>query len=318
MAEYTLKYINHRAECDAEAFVNDCEEHYHRQLHLVADQIAANCKRKPVVLLNGPSSSGKTTTNDRLGRILELAGIHAHMISMDDYYRTSGTYDIPFDKENGVNDLESPECMDLDLLRDHLTRLVAGEEIMVPRFDFETRTSHRNDRPVQLHKDEIVMIEGIHAFNPVIMGDLEKHATSVYLSVASVLLTDHNIRVEPHMLRFLRRAMRDSLFRSSPVEYTLKQWNSVRRGERLYISPYRGQADLTVDTYLPYETNILMQYLSEKLQVEEKMLEQADLAPLSAILDKVSPSRICRRIRFCMSLSAEKCPDSCFLAGYEV
>ena len=99
-----LKYINHRAECDAEAFVNDCEEHYHRQLHLVADQIAANCKRKPVVLLNGPSSSGKTTTNDRLGRILELAGIHAHMISMDDYYRTSGTYDIPFDEENGVND----------------------------------------------------------------------------------------------------------------------------------------------------------------------------------------------------------------------
>ena len=94
MAEYTLKYINHRAECDAEAFVNDCEEHYHRQLHLVADQIAANCKRKPVVLLNGPSSSGKTTTNDRLGRILELAGIHTHMISMDDYYRTSGTYDL--------------------------------------------------------------------------------------------------------------------------------------------------------------------------------------------------------------------------------
>lgn len=289
MAEYTLKYINHRAECDAEAFVNDCEEHYHRQLHLVADQIAANCKRKPIVLLNGPSSSGKTTTNDRLGRILELAGIHAHMISMDDYYRTSGTYDIPFDKENGVNDLESPECMDLDLLRDHLTRLVAGEEIMVPRFDFETRTSHRNERAVQLHKDEIVMIEGIHAFNPVIMGDLEKHATSVYLSVASVLLTDRNVRIEPHMLRFLRRAMRDSLFRSSPVEYTLKQWNSVRRGERLYISPYRGQADLTVDTYLPYETNILMQYLSEKLQGEECMLEQADLAPLSAILDKVSP-----------------------------
>lgn len=289
MAEYTLKYINHRAECDAEAFVNDCEEHYHRQLHLVADQIAANCKRKPIVLINGPSSSGKTTTNDRLGRILELAGIHAHMISMDDYYRTSGTYDIPFDEENGVNDLESPECMDLDLLRDHLTRLVAGEEIMVPRFDFETRTSHRNERAVQLHKDEIVMIEGIHAFNPVIMGDLEKHATSVYFSVASVLLTDHNIRVEPHMLRFLRRAMRDSLFRSSPVEYTLKQWNSVRRGERLYISPYRGQADLTVDTYLPYETNILMQYLSEKLQGEECMLEQADLAPLSAILDKVSP-----------------------------
>ena len=290
MAEYTLKYINHRAECDAEAFVHDCEEALspsaasggrpdRRELQAQAHRAASTGRPRP-------ARPPRTTAS---GRILELAGIHAHMISMDDYYRTSGTYDIPFDEENGVNDLESPECMDLDLLRDHLTRLVAGEEIMVPRFDFETRTSHRNERAVQLHKDEIVMIEGIHAFNPVIMGDLEKHATSVYLSVASVLLTDHNIRVEPHMLRFLRRAMRDSLFRSSPVEYTLKQWNSVRRGERLYISPYRGQADLTVDTYLPYETNILMQYLSEKLQGEEKMLEQADLAPLSAILDRVSP-----------------------------
>lgn len=289
MAEYTLKYINHRAEHDAEAFVHDCEEGYHRQLHLVADQIAANCKRKPIVLINGPSSSGKTTTNDRIGRILELAGIHAHMISMDDYYRTSGTYDIPFDEENGVNDLESPECMDLDLLRDHLTRLVAGEEILVPRFDFETRTSHRNDRAVQLHKDEIVMIEGIHAFNPVIMGELEKHATSVYLSVASVILTDRNVRVEPYMLRFLRRAVRDSLFRRTSIEHTLKQWNSVRRGERLYISPYRGQADLTVDTYLPYETNILMQHIGRALHGEEEALERADLAPLGSILDAVAP-----------------------------
>ena len=289
MAEYTLKYINHRAECDAEAFVNDCEEHYHRQLHLVADQIAANCKRKPVVLLNGPSSSGKTTTNDRIARIVELAGVHAEMLSMDDYYRTATEYDQPLDDENGVPDLESPECMDLERLSSDLKRLAAGEEVSVPRFDFETRTSIPHDRTLQLGKDEVIMIEGIHSFNPVIMGDLAHRATSIYLSVASALVPEKGARLEPYMLRFLRRAMRDSLFRSSPVEYTLKQWNSVRRGERLYISPYRGQADLTVDTYLPYETNILMQYLSEKLQGEEKMLEQADLAPLSAILDKVSP-----------------------------
>ncbi len=289
MAEYTLKYINHRAEHDAERFVRDCEENYHRQLHLVADQIAVNCKHKPVVLINGPSSAGKTTTNDRLGRILERAGIHTHMISMDDYYRTTNSYPIPHDSENGVDDLESPECMDLDLLRDHLTRLVAGEEIEVPRFDFETRLSIPRARSVQLRKDEVVMIEGIHAFNPVIMGDLEKHATSVYLSVASVLLNDRNVRVEPYMLRFMRRAVRDSLFRNTTIEHTLRQWNSVRRGERLYIAPYRGQADLTVDTYLPYETNILMQYLSETLKGAQNALVQDDLAPLGTILDAVSP-----------------------------
>ena len=140
-------------------------------------------------------------------------------------------------------------------------------------------------------------------------------------SVACVTAADRNVRIEPHMLRFLRRAMRDSLFRSTSIEHTLKQWNSVRRGERLYISPYRGQADLTVDTYLPYETNILMQYLSEKLQVEEKCSSRPTLhrsARFWIRFRRSTTSRICRRIRFCMSLSAEKCPDSCFLAGYEV
>ena len=86
MAEYTLKYINHRAEHDAEAFVHDCEEGYHRQLHLVADQIAANCKRKPVVLLNGPSSSGKTTFSHRLSVQLEAIGLKPHPIAVDNYF----------------------------------------------------------------------------------------------------------------------------------------------------------------------------------------------------------------------------------------
>ena len=168
-----LAQINEHARTAPEALVAEENRRYREDLEALAVFLADSDNGRRLTMLSGPSSSGKTTTNDRLGRILELAGIHAHMISMDDYYRTSGTYDIPFDEENGVNDLESPECMDLDLLRDHLTRLVAGEEIMVPRFDFETRTSHRNERAVQLHKDEIVMIEGIHAVNPVIMGDLE-------------------------------------------------------------------------------------------------------------------------------------------------
>ena len=222
MAEYTLKYINHRAECDAEAFVNDCEEHYHRQLHLVADQIAANCKRKPVVLLNGPSSSGKTTTNDRLGRILELAGIHAHMISMDDYYRTSGTYDIPFDEENGVNDLESPECMDLERLSSDLKRLAAGEEVSVPRFDFETRTSIPHDRTLQLGKDEVIMIEADgrrlwrvlenlynNAFKYALEGTrvyvtIEDHGADVVFTIKNVSANPLNISPDELTERFVR------------------------------------------------------------------------------------------------------------------
>ena len=236
MAEYTLKYINHRARYDAAAFIAECEQHYHEQVLCVADEITENSVHKPIVLINGPSSSGKTTTNDRLARALEQRGIHAEMISMDDYYRTVGTYEIPPDPENGVPDLESPECMNLPLLSHHLAQLAAGEEIALPRFDFETRTSIPEARALRLDPDEVVLIEGIHSFNPVIMGDLAHAATSVYLSVASAVVPEVGPRIEPYMLRFLRRAMRDSLFRNSPVEETIRQWNSVRRGERLYIS----------------------------------------------------------------------------------
>lgn len=289
MAEYTLKYINHRARYDAADFIAECERTYHAQVDQVAEEIAENSRQKPIVLINGPSSSGKTTTNDRIGRALEKRGIHAEMISMDDYYRTVGSYDIPPDTENGVPDLESPECMDLPLLSQHLTQLVAGEEIDLPRFDFETRTSIPHARSLRLDPDEVVLIEGIHSFNPVIMGDLAHAATGVYLSVASAVVPKEGARVEPYMLRFLRRAMRDSLFRNSPVEDTLRQWNSVRRGEKLYIAPHRGQANLTVDTFLPYELNLLMQYLAPKLRLQREELGRADLAPVGAVLDQVAP-----------------------------
>nr|WP_297274370.1 nucleoside kinase [uncultured Agathobaculum sp.] len=289
MAEYTLKYINHRARYDAAEFIRDCEHKYHAQVLAVAEEIARNSTHKPIVLINGPSSSGKTTTNDRIARALETHGIHAEMISMDDYYRTVGTYEIPPDPENGVPDLESPECMNLPLLSQHLAQLAEGEEISLPRFDFETRSSIPDARTLRLDPDEVVLIEGIHSFNPVIMGDLAHAATGVYLSVASTVVPEEGPRLEPYMLRFLRRAMRDSLFRNSPVEDTLHQWNSVRRGERLYIAPYRGQANLTVDTFLPYEFSILMQHLTPRLQQNAQALAEADLAPLSAVLGQAAP-----------------------------
>ena len=289
MAEYTLKYINHRARHDAMAFIGECEQKYHEQVLYAAEQIAQNSVHKPIVLINGPSSSGKTTTNDRLARALETHGIHAEMISMDDYYRTVGTYEIPPDPENGVPDLESPECMDLPLLSQHLAQLASGAEIALPRFDFTTRTSIPEARTLRLDPDEVVLIEGIHSFNPVIMGDLAHTATGLYLSVASAVVPEEGARLEPYMLRFLRRAMRDSLFRNSPVEETLHQWNSVRRGERLYIAPYRGQADLTIDTFLPYELCILMQHLTPQLKQYRDRLADADLALIDAALGQVAP-----------------------------
>lgn len=285
--EYTLKYIHHRIKDNAEEFIQECEQNYQQQVSFVAEQIAACSQQKPIVLLNGPSSSGKTTTCDRLYRALLQYGIHAKMVSMDDYYRSHGTYDIPEDPENHVPDWECPECMNLPLLSQHLAALVAGEEISMPRFDFSVRQSISDAQTLQLNSDEVILIEGIHAFNPVIMGDLAHSATGVYLSIASTVQPEVGARMEAYMLRFLRRAMRDSLFRSTEVKGTLRQWLSVRRGERLYIGPYRGQADFTIDTFLPYELNVLAEHLRPQLENLSDKLQQADLEPVVEILPQI-------------------------------
>ncbi len=296
MAEYTLKYINHEARYNAEAFIEECELRYNRQIKYAAGQIATNSRQKPIVLINGPSSSGKTTTNNRLFHALATHGIHAETISMDDYYRTRGTYEVPEDPENHVPDLECPECMNLPLLSQHLEALAAGEEIEVPRFDFASHTFIPACRSLRLGHDEVVLIEGIHAFNPAIMGDLAHSATGVYLSLSSSVQPETGSCVEGHMLRFLRRAVRDSLFRSSPVEYTLRQWLSVRRGERLYIGPYRGQADAMIDTFIPYELNILAERLQPELEPYGEELKHAGLGPVKDILSQVAPIEYIGRI----------------------
>jgi len=285
--EYSLKYIHHRLKDNIEEFIGECEQNYQQQVNFVAEQIAADSRQKPIVLLNGPSSSGKTTTCDRLYRALSRHGIHAKMVSMDDYYRSNGTYDIPEDPENHVPDLECPECMNLPLLSCHLAALVAGEEISMPRFDFSVRLSIPNAQTLRLNADEVILIEGIHAFNPVIMGDLAHSATGVYLSIASTVQPEVGTRMEAYMLRFLRRAMRDSLFRSTEVKDTLRQWLSVRRGERLYIGPYRGQADYTIDTFLPYELNVLAEHLRPQLENLKNQLQESDLEPIVEILPQV-------------------------------
>ena len=196
---------------------------------------------------------------------------------MDDYYLSRDSYSMPYDEENDVVDLESPLCMDLQLLSDHLHRLAKGEEILVPAFDFVTGRQTLNVTPMRLSKDEIVIIEGIHSLNDVITGGLEEQSSCVYLSIEAQVQDGQGGRFTPEVLRFARRALRDAHFRSASVAETIRQWLSIRRGERLYIAPYRHHAEFTIDTYLPYESNILYPALRETLTEHLDALEKADL-----------------------------------------
>lgn len=274
---YDLATLNARAKNDPKGFIEESEAAYLKQIDDTAELLGERLAERPILLLNGPSSAGKTTTADRLCRAIERRGIRSQRISMDDYYLSRDSYSMPYDEENDVVDLESPLCMDLQLLSDHLHRLAKGEEILVPSFDFVTGRQTLNVTPMRLSKDEIVIIEGIHSLNDVITGGLEEQSSCVYLSIEAQVQDGQGGRFTPEVLRFARRALRDAHFRSASVAETIRQWLSIRRGERLYIAPYRHHAEFTIDTYLPYESNILYPALRETLTEHLDALEKADL-----------------------------------------
>ncbi len=282
--KYYLEALNYEATHDVRGFIEKSEVRYRDQIQKTADFLVDHMREKPVLLLNGPSSSGKTTTAMMLGRALSRHGIHAEVISMDNYYRTRSDYIIP-KTEDGIDDLESPECMDLPLLNGHLLQLVSGDEIAVPNFDFQTQRRTEEVKSVRLDKDTIVVIEGIHAFSDAITGGLEEKSVGLYLSVASQVELPDGTILQPEMLRFIRRAVRDSNFRAAPVGMTMQQWCTVRRGEQLYIAPYQHHASLTIDSYLPYETNILLPMLKERIRNLELQLAAIGLREVHRALD---------------------------------
>lgn len=276
---YTLEEINHRARTDPKGLIEMSEAAYHERIESTVSLLAQQHKQRPIILINGPSSSGKTTTAKLVGKAFLQHGLHAVVISMDDYYRTRTEYDIPKDEE-GMDDFESPLCMDLPLLNDHLQRLAAGEEIMVPRFDFQKQSRTQEVEHMRLGPDEIAVIEGIHSLNDVITGGLEGRANGLYLSIESEIAISDDEVLSPEMLRFMRRAVRDRNFRGASVHTTLLQWRSVRRGEGLYIAPYRHHAPLSIDTYLAYESSILMNQLQGELAQSGREMRAAGLGPV--------------------------------------
>lgn len=289
MKTYTVEEINRWCLKDPKDFILSCEDAYDKNIDETAKLMKRCLPDCPIILLSGPSSSGKTTTAHRIKQSLATHGVTTHTISMDDYYRTRKDYVMPVD-ENGNPDLESPHCMDLPLLNEHLLKLAAGDKIDVPKFDFERQCRSEETERIQLKKGEIAIIEGIHALNDIITGNLSGLVTSVYISVGSeVIINKEGSRLVPQMLRFPRRVIRDKNFRGASISRTLELWPSVTRGEELYIKPFIHNASVFINTYMPYESCILMNILKNELKSFENESKQAGLSEVYYAMDKFEP-----------------------------
>ncbi|MCL2200799.1 MAG: nucleoside kinase [Oscillospiraceae bacterium] len=261
---YCIEEINSRIKSDPAAFAAECEAIYSRKVMEAAGMIKERAEFSSVVFLSGPSGSGKTTTALKICSALENLGIKAATVSLDKYYLPASRESAPL-QENGELDLESPFCLDLDLLNSHFRSLDKGEEVIIPHFSFKLQARDpAKHKPMRLGRGEIVIFEGIHALNDMLCGE-HPDAFKLYISARSDIEKDGKILFKRTWTRLLRRIVRDENFRGTGASETLKMWANVREGEKKYISPFKHKADILFDSAMPYEVSILKHFAQPAL-----------------------------------------------------
>lgn len=236
---------------------------HEKKIANIADEIA---KRKNVkmILIAGPSSSGKTTFAQRLGIQLRLNGLKPVTISVDNYFVER--QDTPRD-ENGEYNFECIEAIDLKLFNEHLVKLLNGEEIEIPEFDFRVGTKRYNGKKMKLAEDEVLVIEGIHCLNDKLTSQISKDKKyKIYISALTVLNMDRYNRISTTDTRLVRRIVRDYQFRGYSALNTLNTWHKVTEGEVKNIFPFQEEADSIFNTSLIYELNALKKIAMPLLQ----------------------------------------------------
>ena len=254
---YSLTRLNEAVRSDPGAFARECDAAFAKKVENAAGRIAEHRRESRVILLSGPSGSGKTTTALKIEERLRNMGIETHTISMDDYFKTMDPETAPRNRYGEI-DFESPFFLDVDLLNRHFAMLDRGETIHVPKYEFARQM--RSDimcHPLRLGPDDLAIFEGIHALNDIIVGK-NPHAFRLYIAARSNLVDDDgNIVFQHAWLRLCRRLVRDYQFRGCGAGFTLKLWDNVCRGEKLYISPYKENAHIMFDSSLAFEFAVL-------------------------------------------------------------
>lgn len=283
-------------------FIRVNEALHDKSIAGIADEIVRRGSR--VVMIFGPSSSGKTTFANRLAVHLRVLGQKPHLLSLDDFYRDRK--DIPLEAD-GQPDLEHVDALDVPFLTECLEGLLAGREVLMPRYSFKTGSREPEGVPLKLGANEPLLIEGIHGMNDRITAEIpEQLMFGIYVSALGCINLDNHNRIRTTDVRLLRRIVRDIRFRNTSVQQTIAMWPKVRQGEEKWIFPNQEKADVMFNTSLHYELPVLKTMAYELLlavehQSPEYLVARRLLKVLNyfvpadgSIMDEIPPLSILR------------------------
>lgn len=283
-------------------FVHLAEAMHEKKIAQIADTIKPRSGVK-VVLLSGPSASGKTTFTKRLGFQLRINGFKPFQVSMDDYFLDRDK--TPRTPE-GEHDFESPYAINVELFKENLRDIIAGKEVRLPRYDFKSGKSTPFGKVIHPDHNSIILIEGIHGLNPIFSADLPHEAVyKIYVSALCEVPLDHHNRIPTTDIRFLRRILRDSQFRNYSAEETIMRWPLVREGETKYIFRHQEEADVLFNTALIYELAAL------KVKVEPLLRQVTPDSPAYA-----EALRLTKFLSFLLPIPTEVIPPHSILREF--
>ncbi|HIZ56180.1 MAG TPA: hypothetical protein H9671_08275 [Firmicutes bacterium] len=250
--------LNQNAKNDLQGWVASCEQRYRQQVLAAVHEIVSNTGKDRIVLMAGPSSSGKTTTAQILREELKDRGVDSVTVSLDDFYLPPDCFPV---LPNGKYDYDAVECLDLPRLRACFSELIIENRTVVPRFDF-CQVRQVGEREIVVDDDTVVIAEGIHALNPrLISPDLADRFFRIYISTQTDFVDQGEVVLSARDLRLLRRMLRDYYHRNSSFNNTLDMWGSVCAGEDKNIRPFMHEADFLIDSTHQYEPLLYHQSL---------------------------------------------------------
>jgi len=257
---------------DISEIIKVAEALHEKKIIKIADEICSRLPDLKLILIAGPSSAGKTTFSKRLQIQLRVNGIKPIVIEMDDYFLPPQM--IARD-EYGNYDFDSPQALDINLLNEHLSLLMNGQEVELPRYNFGKKRREKSGRTVRIERNSLIVMEGIHALNPGLTTEVPGYMKyHIFVSALTHLNLDNQNRVPTTDARLIRRIVRDSIFRAHGALDSIRQWPSVRRAEDLYIFPNQDRADVMFNSALVYEFSVLKSFIEPMLKIVPPYYEE--------------------------------------------